>query len=117
MDTQKLWQHVQRQQAAFLPRLGLVAFRVVASVVDLDLAAVVAGSAEVSAEVKEDMAVQEAELDTKVGPHLPDEEALAGRLMAWVMDRYLLPTHLQAPAEIVEALGPVGMAAHLLTVA
>lgn len=117
VGTQKLCPHGQRQQAAFLPRLDLVAFRVVASVVDMDLVAAVVGSEEVSAVATEDMAVEEVELDTKVGAHLPDEEALAGRLMAWVMARYLLPTHLQAPAEIVEALGLVGMAAHLSMVA
>lgn len=90
----------------------------VASVVDMeDLVAAVAGSAEVSAEATEDMAVGEVELDTKVGAHPADEEALAGRLMGLVMAHYLLLTHLQAPVEVVEALGLVGMVAHLLMVA
>lgn len=117
MGTQKLCPHGQRQQAAFLLRQDLVAFRVVASAVDMAPVAAVAGSVEVSAEATEDTVVGEVELDIKVGAHLPDEEALAGHLMGWVMVPYLLPTHLQAPVEIAEALGLVGTVAHLLMVA
>ena len=118
MGIQKLCLHDRQQQAAFLPRLDLVAFRVVGSVVDMeDPVAAVAGSAEVSAVATEDLAAGEVELDTKVGAHLPDEEASVGRLMGLVMAHYLLPTHLQAPVETAGALGLVGMVVHLSMVA
>lgn len=118
MGIQKLCLHGQRQQAAFLPQLDLVAIKVVASVVDMeDPVAVVAGFAEASAAATEDLAAGEVELDIKVGAHLAEEEALVGHLMGLVMAHYLLPTHLQALVETVEALGLVGMVARLFMVA
>lgn len=116
--TQKLCPRGLRPQAAFLLRLDLVVFRVVGTVVDSEGPAVaVAGSGEVSAEVTEDMAAEEAELGTKVAARLPEEEELVGHLMGLVMAHYPLPTHLRGPVEAVEALGLVGMVVHLPAVA
>lgn len=117
MATQKPCPRGPRLQAAFLLRLDPVVFRVVGTVVDSEGPVVaVAGSGEVSAVVTEDMAAEEAELDTKVAARLPEEEELVGHLMGLVMARYPLPMHLRGPVETVEALGLVGMALHLSAV-